>query len=334
MVKSKAALAYPLRVVVKPGSRAEEICRNYAAGAKVAPKRPAPREEVIAGGFQPRPALNLRDRRGKVITDLVYTNFFVGGAAWDAQDRANIDSSLAKAMSDQGLNNVLIQYFRGAANISSTFRPSTLLTGDPPDTVSQPQVEDLVRELLGNGGLDGFDFASTVFNFMLARATVLTIGAESGVRRGAHKTTRPAAETDEQASSLQGLGGFHGSVDVRQSKIYYAVGVFSEGGNGIVAFDQPWKNVVATFYHELTEARTDADVEDGGVAWVNDERPGEEIGDIPMTLAGANLDLVMKEVPLSDRSGTVPIQLMWSNAVSGPEGPISSPHPPAAPLIS
>jgi hypothetical protein len=26
-------------------------------------------------------------------------------------------------------------------------------------------------------------------------------------------------------------------------------------------FDQPWKNVLATFYHELNEARTDPDVD-------------------------------------------------------------------------
>ena len=49
--------------------------------------------------------------------------------------------------------------------------------------------------------------------------------------------------------------------------IYYAIGAYSEqlpDGqiNGIPVFDQPWKNVVATFYHELNEARTDPDVED------------------------------------------------------------------------
>src|SRR5260370_25915767 len=55
------------------------------------------------------------------------------------------------------------------------------------------------------------------------------------------------------------------------------------------------------------------------------ERPAEEIGDIPMTLAGNNLSEVMKEVPLANGSGVVPIQLMWSNAVGGPEGPISKP---------
>src|SRR5205814_4913500 len=44
--------------------------------------------------------------------------------------------------------------------------------------------------------------------------------------------------------------------------VYYAVGVYAEGANGIVAFDAPWKNVCATFYHELCEARTDPDIED------------------------------------------------------------------------
>jgi hypothetical protein len=37
----------------------------------------------------------------------------------------------------------------------------------------------------------------------------------------------------------------------------------------------------------------------------------------------------MKEVPLG-AGGTAPIQLMWSNAVSGPEGPVAKPHRPAA----
>ena len=47
-----------------------------------------------------------------------------------------------------------------------------------------------------------------------------------------------------------------------------------------------------------------------------------------MAEAGGRLDLVMQEVQLADGSGTVPIQLMWSNAVGGPEGPIPKPHPP------
>jgi hypothetical protein len=112
--------------------------------------------------------------------------------------------------------------------------------------------------------------------------------------------------------------------------------VYSEqtasGTNGIPAFDQPWKNIVATFYHELNEARTDADVEDAirtnntsVLGWTS--KKGEEIGDFPVDETGGNLAKVFKEVPLADGSGTVPIQFLYSNAVHGPEGPINQPHP-------
>lgn len=231
-------------------------------------------------------------------------------------------------MSDVRLNNVLVQYYRGAGGITTQFAPSAVLPGAPPAAMSQPDVERLVTELAAAGRLAGFDFAATVFNVLLPRGVVLTIddgGGERATPDAASGPARPPHEVEEKASSLEGLGGFHGSVAVGGRRAYYAVGVFSEGDNGIVAFDQPWKNVVATFYHELVEARTDADVEENTVAWVNAR--GEEIGDIPMSLAGANLGKIMKEVPLADGSGTVPIQLMWSNAVHGPEGPVAAPHP-------
>ena len=78
--------------------------------------------------------------------------------------------------------------------------------------------------------------------------------------------------------------------------VYYAVGVYSETlpdgtTNGIPVFDQPWKDVVATFYHELNEARTDADIEDAILAgndpnavcflgWTSQQ--GEECGNFPV----------------------------------------------------
>lgn len=319
----------PMRVVTAPGSKAEAFCRNYRTGVHPGPV-PVPHSEAVAAGFRPRPALDMRDFGGTVIRDLVYTNFYVGGAAsWAASDIRNIDGHLAAAMSDVRLNNVLVQYFRGATGITTRFAPSAVLPGAPPAAMTQPDVEQLVADLQAAGRLAGFDFAATVFNVLLPRGVVLTIDDGGGARTtpaaAAPKPARPPHEVEEKASSLEGLGGFHGSIKVGGQRVYYAVGVFSEGGNGIVAFDQPWKNVVATFYHELVEARTDADVEENKVAWVNAR--GEEIGDIPMALAGANLGKVMKEVPLADGSGTVPIQLMWSNAVHGPEGPVAVPHP-------
>ena len=79
--------------------------------------------------------------------------------------------------------------------------------------------------------------------------------------------------------------------------LYYAVGVYSETlpdgtVNGIPVFDQSWKNVVATFYHELNEARTDPDVEDAiragndpkavdFLGWTS--KQGEECGDFPVS---------------------------------------------------
>jgi hypothetical protein len=146
---------------------------------------------------------------------------------------------------------------------------------------------------------------------------------------------------EDEASSLQGLGGYHGSVHpARTVTIYYSFGVFSErrpngSDNGIVAFDQPWKNIVATFYHELNEARTDPDVEDAirarnsprvlrFLGWTSQE--GEECGDFPITEAAPDLSLVMKEVSLTNGEGRVPVQFQYSNAVQGPEGPMPQPH--------
>ena len=326
MTKPKLSGPRPMNVFVRPGSKAELACRSYAAGQKVRPKERPPDADVIAPGFRPRPGLNLHDQGGKIIRDLVYTNCFVGGNAWDPNDVQRINQNLKNAMTDQNLNNVLIQYFRGTANITTIFVPTSVKLPDKPSTISQPEVENLLKSLHEGGKLTEFDFPNTVFNFMLPRGTVLTIDDGSNEKKAADKEEKHSAPVEEEASSLEGLGGFHGSVHIGAVTLYYAVGVFSEGGNGIVAFDQPWKNVVATFYHELNEARTDADVEDNRVAWVNNEQPGEEIGDIPMTLSGGNLGKVMKEVPLANGSGTVPVQLMWSNGVSGPEGPIAVAH--------
>jgi hypothetical protein len=88
--------------------------------------------------------------------------------------------------------------------------------------------------------------------------------------------------------------------------------------------------VVATFYHELNEARTDPDVEEANRAgsikllgWTS--RKGEECGDFPVFEARP-LNKVFQEVRLTGGNGTVPVQFQYSNAVHGPEGPIPQPH--------
>ena len=154
---------------------------------------------------------------------------------------------------------------------------------------------------------------------------------------GTRRTRKPRqskrpAKVNVADSSLDGLSGYHGSVKFTKpakAKVYYAISVYSEGTNGVVAFDQPWKNIVATLYHELQEVRTDPDVEEAIKAgatkramkllgWVSPS--GNEVGDLPVSEAGHDLSKVMVEVPLAAGSGTVPVQLMYSNRVHGPEG--------------
>jgi hypothetical protein len=167
---------------------------------------------------------------------------------------------------------------------------------------------------------------------MLPSGTIL--GDPSGGQQST--VSNKAIPTADAEDSTGGLGGYHGTAHVDGKKIFYAVGVFSErrpngGTNGIPVFDENWKNVVATFYHELQEARTDPDVDDAAtdpngmnlLGWTSDS--GQEIGDYPIAEAKQLLQ-VFKEVPLADGSGTVPIQLQYSNAVHGPEGPIDYPH--------
>jgi hypothetical protein len=279
----------PLNVVLRPGSPAEAAFRTAA----------------LEPGFEPAHELDLQYLGGKTLPQLAFRLVYLG--RWSAADRRALDASLPAAMGDPGLNDVVAQYFPGQT-VGSTFTGSTARRDAVSTRVDKPEVESLVRHL---GPADG-----AVTCLLLPRGVVLV---------------------DGDVTSERGLAGYHGSLHVGGQTLYYAVAVYSEGTNGIVAFDEPWKNVCATLYHELQETRTDPDVEDAirlGSApgadrllgWYSPR--GGEIGDIPMSEAVGNLDLVMREVPLADGSGTVPIQLMWSNAVGGPEGPVKTPRQP------
>jgi hypothetical protein len=326
-----------MRVFVKPNSRAEALRHPNAA------KRRALAED-LAPGFEATPQHDLRFRGGRTIAHLNYVNFFVGGfASWDQSDVDNIGATLAKAMSDSRLNNVIRQYFANQ-DITTTFLATHFVGGKRPKLVTQTSAEKLIADLFAGGQLSGIDFPSTVINLMLPSGTVLTDGTGKGnVGKDDSDKNRkdikaPGTPESEEASSLSGLGGYHGSVDLAATRIYYAVGVYSQrlpsgGENGIVVFDIPWKNVVATFYHELNEARTDPDVEqaiktnvaDGVIGWNSDD--GEECGDFPVFEAGnlGNLALVFQEVHV-EGGGTAPVQFQYSDAVHGPEGPIAAPH--------
>jgi hypothetical protein len=227
---------------------------------------------------------NLEFFGGKTLPKLAWTHVYLG--RWAAADRKHLDAALPAAMADADLNGVLQQYFPGTT-IESVFQGSQ--AGPvPPSRVDKPAVERMVEALKLPG----------VATLLLPPGVVLA---------------------DGDATSEHGLGGYHGSV----AGHYYAVAVYSEGTNGIVVFDEPWKNVCATVYHELEEVRTDPDVEDAArtnkttyLGWYSPR--GGEIGDIPISESGGDLSNVFREVPLANGRGTVPIQLMWSNRDDGP----------------
>jgi hypothetical protein len=323
-----------LNVVLGPGSRAHDQAPRPLSGVSAGG---GSRSSQLAAGFQPQPDWNLTDSGGPTIANLTFVNRYLGGAgAWSANDMQSIDGALSSALSDPGLQSVIAQYFQGP--ITSAMLPSAVQDVNLPATVYKDSVETFARQLHDAGALGDAPPASSVMCMMLPQGIVLSddfspgfqppaAGAEAYAQR---KRRVLKVGEHEAADSKNGLGGYHGSIHLADgSEVYYAVGVYSEtaadgSSNGIDAFGVPWKNVVATFYHELNEARTDAAVEDVNatnngnlLGWYSQTGQGE-IGDLPINASGGNLALVFNEVPLTGGAGTVPIQLMWSNADAGP----------------
>ncbi len=288
----------------------------------------------------------LKYRGGRTIRDLYYVNLYISGdTEWTTTNAERIDGSLSAAMRDQHLNNVLLQYFNNQP-ISSTALPSHPLVGYTPKVVSRGDIQNFAAYLHQQGFLKTYDLKNTVFNFLLPPGTVLSTENTPAIALSASGNTLSPETLDvlpttEQVDSTQGLGGYHGSVVTTSgTRIYFTANVYSQRfakgvTNGIPVFNDPWKNLVATIYHQLVETRTDPDVEDWKrqsadvnrdryLGWVSDS--GLEIGDIPLR-AGTSISSVVLEIPLANGSGTVPVQLPYSNVARGPEGPITQPHP-------
>lgn len=322
MSEKKSAPAYMMRIQARPGSPAEAL--YYQRSALPGAAWPDPRE--IAPGISPSPLDDLIFHGGKTVPQMGFRNVYLGSSKdWAASDIHLIDSAITRAMQDRRLNNMMVQYFPGAA-LSCDAIASTVLTDQRPVTLDEPDVQAKIIALFEAGALGRRDLDHTIFNLILPPGTTLRLGA---------------------SSSQEGLGGYHGSVQTRAAggdvTLYYSANVFSQSledgsQNGIVAFDQPWKNVVATLYHELNEFRTDADVHRAIDERNNDllgwaSRQGRECGDQPIFVA-ASLDEVFQEVSADDGGPRIPTQFMYSNAVHGAEGPIETPHAdpgPAAP---
>jgi hypothetical protein len=310
----KQEIAWPMRIQARKGSLAE---KKYYYGSALPGKRWEMPEE-IARGIDPAPLEDLIFHGGRVVPQMEFQNVYLGETNdWSEDDITSIDIAITLAMQDQDLNNVMVQYFPGPKSLECDPRDSFVRGATKPSRLGEPDVQATIVALFDNGKIKKSNLGGTIFNLILPSGTILTL---------------------DDSSSLEGLGGYHGSVQIkragRQITLYYSANVFSQmqgrRENGIVAFDQPWKNVVGTLYHEINEFRTDADVRDAIQTGNNDllgwmSRSGRECGDQPI-VAARSLSLIFQEVAVAKSGKRVPVQFLYSNAVHGAEGPIDSPH--------
>jgi hypothetical protein len=313
-VSSNTTVApYAMRIQARPGSPVE---RAYYFNSAL-PGHAWPSPQAIAKGVNPSPLDDLIFHGGITVPQMGFQNIYLGSQSdWSSSDITFIDAAIKRAMQDLRLNDIMAQYFPGAT-LSCDALSSLVLADAKPAQLDEPDVQAKIVALFNAGQLGKQDSGTTIFNLLLPPGTLLKLAT---------------------ASSPDGLGGYHGSVHTNQNgkdiTLYYSANVYSQvlpdqSQNGIVAFDQSWKNVVATLYHELNEFRTDADVNDAITQSNNDflgwmSRQGRECGDQPIAVATA-LAQVFQEVVASDGGSKIPVQFLYSNRVHGAEGPSNAP---------
>jgi hypothetical protein len=302
---------YPMRIQVAPGSEAEY--RHYRAAARRSGQ--SMDREALAPGVSASPRDDLVFRGGKTLAQMGFQNIYLGRASdFAAGDVTSIDDAITRVIRDEQLKQIVQQYFPGKP-LSYDIAASVILDENRPNEMDEPDVQNKVIDLFDRNLILPTDHDRTCFNLILPPGTILKL---------------------DGSSSLNGLGGYHGSVHFSRNgqdqTLYYSANVYSavRSGrrNGIPFFSTPWKNVVCTLYHELIETQTDPDV--GDAIRQNDRRfigynssRGQEIGDQP--ISANSLDRVFKEVLTLPGPRPTPVQFIYSNAVHGAEGPAEKP---------
>jgi hypothetical protein len=301
----------PMRVQVLPGSEAEHL--HYKAAARYSDVNLE--RTALAPGAKASPQDDLIFRGGKVIPQMGFQNIYLGRSSdFASGDIEAIDDAITRVIRDDRLKSIIQQYFPGKT-LSADVADSVILEESKPFEMSESDVQNKIVELFDRNLILPTDHDRTCFNLVLPPGTILKL---------------------DNSTSLRGLAGYHGSVHFfrngQQQTLYYSANVYSEINagrkNGIPFFNQPWKNVVCTLYHELIEFQTDPDVNDAikqndmrFIGW--NSRRGMEIGDQP--IAANTLDRVFKEVMTLPGPSPTPVQLMYSNAVHGAEAPDEQP---------
>jgi Bacterial pre-peptidase C-terminal domain len=297
----------PMRIQVLPGSEAEHL--HYQSAARYSDANPS--RAALAPGVTASPQDDLIFRGGKVFPQMGFQNIYLGRSSDFAPgDVKSIDDAITRVIRDERLKDIIQQYFLGKT-LSYDVADSVILEEAKPIEMAESDVQNKIVELYDLNLILPTDHDRTCFNLVLPPGTILKL---------------------DSSSSLRGLGGYHGSVNFfrngQMRTLYYSANVYSEirAGlrNGIPFFNQPWKNIVGTLYHELIEFQTDPDVGDAIrqrdsrlIGW--NSQFGMEIGDQP--IAANTLDKVFKEVLTMPGPQPTPVQFMYSNNVHGAEGP-------------
>jgi hypothetical protein len=219
---------------------------------------------------------------GPVLKNPVYVPIYYGNYFTTAAGKKDVahNDAFAKEFGTSKGNQILHQYGVG----DGSFGGSAVVNVANPKKVTEAQVQKIVKDQLAKGAVK--PNAQGIYTVMLPPGTVLDAGGG--------------------ATSLNGLGGFHGSYNDKDGKkVYYAVIAYSKGNNGIDFTGKPQDNISITESHEWREASTDPDVNNGTLGWYNDTENGE-LDDLAMA------SLPLNQVWARDDKGFA-VQKEWSN---------------------
>src|SRR5215472_10116717 len=207
MTKKDNLSSYTMRIQARHGSAVEKLYYTRSA----LPGNPWPTPKEIAPGISPSPLDDLMFHGGKTVPQMGFRNIYLGSRPdWSQSDVQLIEDATQRAMQNRSLNNIIVQYFP-KKQISCDKLEPIFLSDAKPAVLDEPDVQQKIVALFKAKKLGQLDLDNTIFNLLLPPGTTLKLG---------------------NASSKNGLGGYHGSVRTKgqsgEVTLYYSANVFSQ----------------------------------------------------------------------------------------------------------
>jgi len=237
-----------------------------------------------SGAQTAAPAALLVDHGGRVLTAPQVTAIYLGdfwAAGPGASEALHTNSFLQAWLAGPSITDVLLQYRVASAN----FVTSTTAAGVAPAQFADADAQALVQQEIAAGRVVPGD--QTVHVVFLPPGTILTF---------------------QGVSSQGGLTGYHSSFQdpVSGDRVYYAVVVYNQAGNGIDFTGSPQDNASIVASRVLAGAFTNPDAGVGTAGWLDDLNG--EVGDIAFALS---TDPTRRDVFVQQNGFSV--ALLWSN---------------------